>query len=65
MIDTCHRLKTNSDTNTTKKIIVKFVRRNDKEEFLRLRKVKRNLKVQDLNEEVRQRTANNNFIYTG
>ncbi|KAK4879157.1 hypothetical protein RN001_007303 [Aquatica leii] len=63
MIDTCHRLKINNDTNTSKKIIVKFVRRCDKEEFLQLRKVKRNLKVQDLIGEVGKHIASNNFIY--
>ncbi|KAK4882205.1 hypothetical protein RN001_005524 [Aquatica leii] len=41
-IDTCHRLKKNFN-NQPRNIIVKFVRRLDKEEFLRCRRIKRNL----------------------
>ncbi|XP_031339593.1 uncharacterized protein LOC116168079 [Photinus pyralis] len=37
-----------SQTQTKRPIIIKFVRRFDKEEFLRLRKVKRNLRSSDL-----------------
>lgn len=44
MIDACHRLGKRQN-NSSPGIIVKFVRRFDKEEFLRKRRVKRNLNL--------------------
>ncbi|XP_046685594.1 uncharacterized protein LOC124371301 [Homalodisca vitripennis] len=51
MIDTCHRLgkRENKGKNYHAGIIVKFVRRMDKEEFLRKRRVKRNLNLSHIN----------------
>lgn len=47
MIDTCHRLK-KQPNQSSGAIIVKFVRRDDKENFIRRRKIKRNLKASQL-----------------
>lgn len=49
MIDACHRLgRKNGPNNSPPGIIVKFVRRLDKEEFLRKRRVKRNLSTRHM-----------------
>ncbi|XP_054259306.1 uncharacterized protein LOC128984047 [Macrosteles quadrilineatus] len=49
MIDACHRLGNKPGPNNTPPgIIVKFVRRMDKEEFLRKRRVKRNLSTRHM-----------------
>lgn len=49
MIDACHRLGSKSGPNNPPTgIIVKFVRRLDKEEFLRNRRVKRNLSTRHM-----------------
>ncbi|XP_068082647.1 serine-protein kinase ATM [Anabrus simplex] len=47
MIDACHRLKRQPHQSTAG-IIVKFVRRTDRENFIRRRKVKRNLNASQL-----------------
>jgi len=50
MIDACHRLGRRPGTNSQPPaIIVKFVRRLDKEEMLRKRRVKRNLSTRHMN----------------
>lgn len=50
MIDACHRLgKGNGPNNSPPGIIVKFVRRFDKEELMRKRRVKRDLSTRHLN----------------
>lgn len=48
MIDACHRLGVSRQGHTTSGIIVKFVRRLDKEEFLRRRRVKRTLSTRHI-----------------
>lgn len=48
MIDACHRLGKKQNGNNPPGIIVKFVRRLDKEEFLRKRRVKRNLSTRHM-----------------
>lgn len=58
MIDTCHRLG-NRQNNSAPGIIVSFVRRFDKEEFLRKRRVKRNLNTTHIN---RQGTSNPIYV---
>lgn len=50
MIDSCHRLGRKPNGNTPG-IIVKFVRRHEKEEFLRKRRVKRNLNLSHVNKQ--------------
>lgn len=49
MVDTCHRLRRNPNGNNPPGIIVKFVRRLDKEEFLQKRRVKRTLSTRHIN----------------
>lgn len=50
MIDACHRLgKRSGPSSSPPGIIVKFVRRLDKEELLRKRRVKRNLSTRHMN----------------
>lgn len=50
MIDACHRMgKRPGSNNATPGIIVKFVRRIDKEEMLRKKRVKRNLSTRHMN----------------
>ncbi|KAK4876081.1 hypothetical protein RN001_012503 [Aquatica leii] len=61
-IDTCHQLKKNFN-NQPRNIIVKFVRRLDKEEFLRCRRIKQNLSVNDLHGDMRNPANSNNTIY--
>lgn len=48
MVDACHRLG-NKQNNNPPGIIVKFVRRIDKEEFIRRRRVKRTLSTRHIN----------------
>lgn len=49
MIDTCRSIRPkNSEDSATKIIQVKFVRSQDKEEFMRLKRVKRNLSTRHL-----------------
>lgn len=50
MIDACHRMgRKNGNGGAPPGIIVKFVRRLDKEEFLKKRRVKRNLSTRHMN----------------
>lgn len=50
MIDACHRLgRRPGPNNSPPAIIVKFVRRLDKEEFMKRRRVKRNLSTRHMN----------------
>lgn len=49
MVDACHRLRRNQNGNNPPGIIVKFVRRLDKEEFIRKRRVKRTLSTRHIN----------------
>lgn len=49
MIDACHRLRRKPGTSGPPAIIVKFVRRLDKEEMLRKRRVKNNLSTRHMN----------------
>ncbi|XP_054266878.1 uncharacterized protein LOC128989046 [Macrosteles quadrilineatus] len=48
MVDTCHRLGPRGSGSTQSGIIVKFVRRIDKEELLRKRRVKRTLSTRHM-----------------
>ncbi|XP_054282063.1 uncharacterized protein LOC128999522 [Macrosteles quadrilineatus] len=49
MVDTCHRLGSRqNDRNSPPGIIVKFVRRMDKEEFMRKKRVKRTLSTRHI-----------------
>lgn len=49
MLDACHRLGNKGQGDNPPGIIVKFVRRLDKEEFLKKRRVKRNLSTRHMN----------------
>lgn len=48
MVDACHRLGRSGGSSNPPGIIVKFVRRLDKEEMLRMRRVKRNLSTRHM-----------------
>jgi hypothetical protein len=48
MVDACHRLGRGADPASPPGIIVKFVRRMDKEELLRIRRVKRTLSTRHM-----------------
>lgn len=48
MVDICHRLGKKNDSKGPPGIVVKFVRRMDKEELLRRRRVKRNLSTRHM-----------------
>jgi hypothetical protein len=48
MVDACHRLGRGANASAPPGIIVKFVRRMDKEELMRLRRVKRTLSTRHL-----------------
>lgn len=64
MIDACHRLRKNVNRpDQVRGIIIKFVRRLDKEEFLRLKKIKRELKVSNLHPDFRKLIKQDNYIY--
>lgn len=64
MIDTCHRLgKNEARPSQIRGIIVKFVRRLDKEEFLRQKKIRRELKVSHLRPDYMKLVQQDNFIY--
>ncbi|KAB0796934.1 hypothetical protein PPYR_10995 [Photinus pyralis] len=64
MIDTTHRLRKNANRpDQARGIIIKFVRRLDKEEFMRLKRVKRELKVSDLGSDFRNLIKQDNYIY--
>ncbi|KAK4882188.1 hypothetical protein RN001_005507 [Aquatica leii] len=64
MIDACHRVGVLSSLYNSRPIILKFVSRLDKEDFLNKRKIKRNLKVRDLNEDIAKLSKNpDNGIY--
>ncbi|KAK5642010.1 hypothetical protein RI129_008177 [Pyrocoelia pectoralis] len=61
LIDAVHRLgQPVNRQDQPRGIILKFVRRIDKEEFLRCKKIKRNLKVSNI---YRELPAQNNLIY--
>lgn len=49
MIDVCQRLKPRLNTTGRAPILVRFVRAADKDEFMRKRKVKRNLSTRQMN----------------
>lgn len=49
MVDACHRLGNKQQNGNPPGIIVKFVRRIDKEEFIRKRRVKRTLSTRHIN----------------
>lgn len=48
MVDVCHRLGRSSNASSSSGIVVKFVRRMDKEEMLRKRRVKRTLSTRHM-----------------
>lgn len=64
MVDACHRLRKNETRpSQARGVIIRFVRRIDKEEFLQKKKIKRELKVTDLPEEFIKLVKADNFIY--
>ncbi|KAK5647367.1 hypothetical protein RI129_002259 [Pyrocoelia pectoralis] len=63
MIDACHRIGAASQVNNTRPIIVKFVSRLDKDEFVSKRRVKRNLVVGDLLADIARLGRSDSPIY--
>lgn len=64
MIDACHRLRKNpNDPTQPPKIIIKFVRRSDKDAFLQCKKVKRNISTSDLDPTLLGKLVTHNPIY--